>query len=444
MKKLSFTLFLFFTCCYQSFSQDSARYHQAFNRYYNKSVEKLRELYGIRGATFSCDIYNEPGKNYLREVKNFISEYKSVSRFIGVLFYSLENDSLNTWLYKNDSLFYSYTPATKEQLIENEYQLRTALQVTRMAANRAVIQRSQITDNTPPVSTAKKLSAAIKETTDLLLPNEIRNHLAGIKHLFIIPEFNIGQYPFQLLQPFNDSTYLIDRLSYSFVPHLCNLSIFATQHANEIGRANQLETISPLVVGNPAFSDNTGFRLISLPGAETEAKAIADSLGTTAIIGKDATLDTVIKLAKQSDILYFATHGYFDFEKIMDGSFLAFAPGKDNPTGLWTSRQIQTTPLTAKMAILSACQTGFGKVVPGGFIGLARAFYKAGVDFTVMSLWSVDDEKTKEFMLMYLQALQEPSYFYPASPLKKAINRFKKDNPDPVYWAAFSVFGFTY
>jgi CHAT domain-containing protein len=294
------------------------------------------------------------------------------------------------------------------------------------------------------------VDSVIKESTDLLLPPAIRSHLTGVSHLFIIPEFNIGQYPFHLLKPFNNNNYLVDKISYSFVPHLCNLGIFAQRYNYKLGKDNSLEVRNPLVVGNPAFSKNSGYRLISLPGAESEAKTVADSLGTTALTGEKATVDTIATLARQSDLLYFATHGYFNFENIMEGTFLAFAPDKNNPTGLWTSRQIQNAELkknedgNPKMAILSACQTGYGKVVPGGFIGLARAFYKAGVDFTVMSLWSVDDNKTKEFMLLYLEELKKTAYFYPASPLKRAINRFKKDNPNPVYWAAFSVFGFTF
>jgi len=47
-------------------------------------------------------------------------------------------------------------------------------------------------------------------------------------------------------------------------------------------------------------------------------------------------------------------------------------------------------------------------------------------------------------MLMYLEELQKPGYFYPAAPLQKTIQKFKKLNPDPLYWSAFSVFGFTF
>lgn len=450
MKKLTLYCIIYCLLTTTTKSQTNNNAVNAFNQYYQKSIEKLRDLYGMRGVMFFCDI-EEKNKNYLSEVHDFISRYQNLSRFAGVLFYSHENDSLHIWLYNNDSLYYHARHITKKELTDNEYSLRESLKVTRLISKRAVVNlRSQILDEGPTSTSAKPLDSAIKESTDILLPPAIRSHLSVIKHLFIIPEYNIGQYPFHLLKPFNDNSYFVDKLSFSFIPHLCNLGIFAHRYQYKMGERNILETNRPLVAGNPAFSKNSGYRLIPLPGAESEAKAVADSLGTVALTGSNATVDIIAKLAPQSDFLYFATHGYFDFENIMDGTFLAFAPGKNNPSGLWTSRQIQNADLKnnsddkPRMAILSACQTGYGKVVPGGFIGLARAFYKSGVDFTVMSLWSVDDEKTKEFMLMYLQELQQPAYFYPAFPLQRTIKKFKALNPDPVYWSAFSLFGFTF
>jgi CHAT domain-containing protein len=56
----------------------------------------------------------------------------------------------------------------------------------------------------------------------------------------------------------------------------------------------------------------------------------------------------------------------------------------------------------------------------------------------------VDDEKTKELMLVFIAELQKPTYFYPAKNLQNAIKLFKEKNPNPVYWAPFTVFGFTY
>jgi len=435
---LPFFLFVSFICSAQSKKENI----EQFEIYYRKSVEKLRELYGMRGVQFVCDTSEIRG-GFMREIEGFLEEYMSQKKVLGVLFYSHEKDSLRIWLYENGNLHYTSLKQTQEQLIQLEFELRHALNVTTMVTKRTVTLRGS--EPEPDLKTERlPIAKAIKNSTDVLIPSAIRGPLQKLQHLFIIPEFNISQFPFHLLQPFDNKTYLVDKLSYSFAPHLCNLQVFVKKNEMKVGNKNQLETRFPLIIGNPKFSKSSKYNLPPLPAAGAEADSIASVLKTKAYKNAQASADTILKYVSKTDFLYLATHGYFSFEKILDGSFLAFTPDANHPEGLLTAREIQNTKMKTEMAVLSACQTGFGKVVPGGFIGLARAFYKSGVDFTIMSLWSVDDEKTKELMLLYMEELQKPSYFYPARPLQNAIKRFKENNPNPVYWAPFAVFGFTY
>lgn len=413
----------------------------SFNQYYLKSVDKLRDLYNVRGAAFVCENMSNP----YREVKAMLQGYRNVSRFLGILFYSYNNDSLRIWLLRTDTLVYHQQIVQKDQLVKAEVDLRRALKVDLLLAARDAKNRGvtiNIKDEPRP-----DVAESIATATGYLLPQPIAKTLKGLKHLIVIPEFNISQFPWYLLKPYNNNAYLVDSVSVSLAPHLCNLTVTLEQYDNYVGNPVSLVVNNAVVVGNPSYAHNRDVELSQLPGAEMEADTIAAMLNTVALKGKEATLSNVLQKAKGADFLYFATHGYADLEKGLAGSFLAFAPDSTSPNGLWNAKQIQNEKITAKasMAILSACQTGVGKIYDAGFIGIGRAFYKAGIDHTIMSLWSVSDTATQKLMTSFVTILKtQELYFYPASHLRKAILQFKKEDPDPTHWAPFMLFGFPY
>ena len=59
--------------------------------------------------------------------------------------------------------------------------------------------------------------------------------------------------------------------------------------------------------------------------------------------------------------------------------------------------ELYNMKLPIDMAVLSACNTGFGKLETGeGFMSLGRAFAYAGCPSVVMSHWKVDDQATAQ------------------------------------------------
>lgn len=412
----------------------------SFNKYYRQSIENLRALYMVRGASFTCTDISDP----YTQVVDALKEYRGASRRLGLLFYSYNSDTLRTWMLRQGQLSAHIQRVPRETLVRAETDIRRALKVdlllaARNAKNRGVTIKSKDTISRPDLTTS------IQKATSILLPPALRPQLTGLSHLIIIPEFNISQFPLYLLQPFGNDSYLIDSMSISLAPHVCNLGHTVERYDHLVGRPNNLRPRNPVIIGNPHYLDSMD--LDPLPGAEGEATDVASYLNTTPIIGSAATISAVKRTGTRSNFFYFATHGYADLEKGLAGSFLAFTPDSMHRTGLWNAKEIQNARFDAEasMAVLSACQTGVGQIYDAGFIGLGRAFYKAGIDHTIMSLWSVDDAATRKFMTGLVKTLTEDElYYYPASHLRCAILNFRKEDNNPAHWAPFMLFGFPF
>ncbi|MEK7407515.1 MAG: CHAT domain-containing protein [Acidobacteriota bacterium] len=100
--------------------------------------------------------------------------------------------------------------------------------------------------------------------------------------------------------------------------------------------------------------------------------------------------------------------------------------------------------LDADLVVLSACQTGLGKLVRGeGMIGLTRAVLYAGSPRVVVSLWEVNDLATAVFMAAFYGAMRRGAG--PAAALRKAkLSFLRSDTPayrHPYFWAPFVLTG---
>ena len=123
-----------------------------------------------------------------------------------------------------------------------------------------------------------------------------------------------------------------------------------------------------------------------------------------------------------------------DANKYWSGNKPIFS-GED---GVLTAYEISHTYLgNTNLVVLSACQTGLGEIKgTEGVFGLQRAFKMAGVDYLLMSLWSVPDEQTKELMTEFYQNFINGKEIREA--FKLAQNKLKTKYPnEPYYWAGF-------
>jgi CHAT domain-containing protein len=125
----------------------------------------------------------------------------------------------------------------------------------------------------------------------------------------------------------------------------------------------------------------------------------------------------------------------------------AFA-GPDDEDGILTAEEIASLDLAGTdWAVLSACDTGQGRIQVGeGVLGLRRAFQAAGARTVIMSLWSVDDESTRQWMkALYENRVRKN--LDTANAVREAdlhilrARRAQALSTDPFYWAAFVATG---
>jgi CHAT domain-containing protein len=173
-----------------------------------------------------------------------------------------------------------------------------------------------------------------------------------------------------------------------------------------------------------------------LPAASGEAQRIATTYGETfpqdrppKLLTGDVDAGRVkTELSPSTEqtpyrYLHLATHGFFEPPAADTRLVHAFTPGelparahvrnplllsglvfaganRDPQTGTLTAEEVSGLDLRGcELVVLSACETGLGKVAGGeGVLGLQLAFQAAGAWALVTSLWSVNDAATAVLM----------------------------------------------
>ena len=198
------------------------------------------------------------------------------------------------------------------------------------------------------------------------------------------------------------------------------------------------------------MEDNEHFRNLSLaplPGTAEEVAMLLNlvdgSYQTTAHLGPEATEEN-LRQVQNPGILHLATHGFFieSPDKIKSNSgqsrffglsssqeselsnpmrraglalagaqntFDAWAENKSTISendGIFTGEEAAVLSLkNTWLTTLSACETGKGSTMPGeGVFGLRRAFYQAGTQNLLLTLWPVNDYRTVDFMKSFYEA----------------------------------------
>ncbi len=280
------------------------------------------------------------------------------------------------------------------------------------------------------------------------------------KDLVIIPDGLLTLLPFELLvasygrQPINsyrDLPYLLKQHAISYGSSATALfQKFSTKNTQNL--PGEVLAFAPAfnkkeVVLSEAAAGASRANLVPLDWAEAEVKGISQHFETDLLLSEDALESALKEKGKNYKIIHIASHGLID-DKTPDYSRIAFHLNQEDSVddGYLHAFEIYNIELNADMVVLSACNTGYGKVIGGeGAINLARSFFYAGVKSIVMSLWAANDRSTFHVMDEFYSQLSkgnEKDKALSAAKLKY-LEDCSERKAHPYYWASFVVNGDT-
>jgi CHAT domain-containing protein len=257
-------------------------------------------------------------------------------------------------------------------------------------------------------------------------------NLTNTKRLIVIPHDVLNYLPFEML-PTNASGNIL----------LNSMAISYASSANLLREQKNMRAAGNFFGGfNADYSNHKD--LPQLVGAASEVNSIKDIFGFRSSLFSAATADDFRKEASQYKIIHLALHSLVNDEKPMF-SRLVFTQKSENESADITANELYSMELNAEIAVLSACETGLGKLQRGeGMMSLSRAFMYAGVPSTVISLWKVPDQSASILMTKFYEFLKAGNKKDEALQLAKL--EFIKEHPEmshPFFWAGFIVNGKT-
>lgn len=106
------------------------------------------------------------------------------------------------------------------------------------------------------------------------------------------------------------------------------------------------------------------------------------------------------------------------------------------------ANEIYNLNLNADLVVLSACETGMGKLIQGeGLMAMTRGFLCAGAPNIIFSLWKVTDKYSKDLMVeFYGNIINKGNY---DTSLRNAKLRLIENEITafPFYWGGFLLIG---
>ncbi len=306
------------------------------------------------------------------------------------------------------------------------------------------------------------------ELTKFLI-DPVSNELEEIKNLIIIPDGPLHLLPFEAL--INKNEYLIQRFSIKYLPSISVYTILNKTNPGDFDDKFLGIAGSGFESGDDIRGSSTQNDFSTLPYAIAEVDSIATNFSDPLLLKNEQVTEAAFKQLplNRYEIIHMATHGEIN-EFAPDQSGLILSKKRNTETlfgedGFLNAREISQLDIEANLVVLSACNTGTGKVINGeGVMGLQRSLFISGASSVVVSLWSIFDRSTPVFMNKFYNQMNsfEEEEISLLDKLKMAANWYEPDLVDyktlalqqtkiemiehpyyshPVHWAPFVITG---
>jgi len=292
-----------------------------------------------------------------------------------------------------------------------------------------------------------------------------RNIPDSVEKLIVVPDGILYYLPFETLISFaqgrsGEKKYLIEEYNITYAPSSSSL-MFILENKDRKKDSRGL-----LAFGNPSYiltssSNNKknksyaqvlkelytsqGFDFFPLPYSQEEIHNITQYFPKekrNVYLKRKANEDIIKKLPlKDYQVIHFACHGFLDKNYPFRSALVLALDENMDEDGLLQVREIYNLRIEADLVVLSACQTGIGKLEKGeGILGLPRIFFYSGAKSVVSPLWKVKDKATAIFMSYFYKFLSQGKDKAQAMQLAK-LKMIDSDCSHPFYWGAFVLNG---
>ncbi len=447
----------------------------------------LSFIFSIKSYAFLCKAgQKEP---IVIEVNNNIDNYAEI----------MNNSMFNSFKINSKD----YASAVNDLLIKGKMDLTasTTLDATKMRGI-ALEQNREVQTSTDIMNVLKNLYGFFAES---FLTKELQSELSNTKTIYFSPDGNLWTMPVGalIIRDYKSGKYyyLEDKFNISYVQSLSAISLLAqksltTPHSIDFigfGGASypftskktstgtkQLLKKEPLTDKDltlmvheiPAeyrtpyegrnladYYQKKGLSWVDLGFSKNEIMVASGIFNNNRLFLGPQVSEERIKflsesgeLSKTSTIL-FSVHGYVEKDQPEMSSLVLSLTDKITnqdldkygvvDDGYLNSNEIINLRLNNSLVILSACETGTGKVEGGeGIAGISQSFFISGAKNVLATLWSIGDQSTQPFMQIFFTKIKDKV------PANQALRETKKEYREkypqyqsPFYWAPFIIYG---